>query len=448
MILLIVALIGKNIICKIVLPQIAIGNYWLTDGSEKERKLINIEGVNGEWFVSSNNSIQLIEKEAARPVGKEFKVDYTRKLDKVSLSNYDTYIVQFVGSNELFVLCCFPACDSSLFRLELKNGNEILIGKSQDNGIVYDNEFVADIHAKMNFSNGNFFIENHDVNFGTFVNNKPVFSGGTWLQNGDIVFIMGLKIIIMGKSIFINSPNNKVLCTNNLFSLVESKVEIENNDETEEYIELYSEDEYFSRVPRITNIIERERVKIDAPPHIQDQQEMPLILVLGSSLSMGTMMIVSIINTIDGKLSGNANAKQTTFALVTAVAMLISMLVFPFLSVRYDRKKKKKYEEKRQSKYKDYLNSKNDLIGRIMENHKSIMYENYLPAAECVKIILDKSPRLWERKIEDYDFLKIRLGIGDIPSEIDIQYPEEKFEMDDDNLVEILNAIGNNSKTL
>ena len=446
--LLLVALIGRNRIYKIVLPQIAIGNYWLTDDTEKERKLINIEGINGKWSVTSNNSVQIIDRVAIKTIGNNIKVDYNKKIDRVTLSEYDKYIIQFGNSEELFTLYCFPVCDNNLFHLDLKNKNEITIGKLKNNDIVYNNEFVSDIHAKLYFNNGNFIIENYDANFGTFVNNKPVLNDGTSLSNGDVVFIMGLKIIIMGKGIFINTPENKISCNNETFILIKNKIEIENSNEEEENIELYLEEDYFSRAPRITNIIEKEKVKIDAPPHLQDQQEMPLILVLGSSLSMGAMMVVSIINAVDGRLSGTASTKQTVFSLVIAIAMLISMIVFPILTVKYDRKKKKRYEEKRQRKYKDYLNSKNEYINRIINKQKSILFENYVSSEECAKIILYKSPRLWERKIEDYDFLSVRFGIGDIPSEIDIQYPEEKFEMEDDNLVEILNNIASNSKTL
>ena len=444
----IVALIGKNIFCKTVLPKVPIGNYWLTDGLDNDRKLINIEGINGNWFVRSNNNIQLIEKEAIKKNANRIIVDYSRKLDKVSLSEYETYIVQFGDLEELFILCCFPVSNNNLFHLELKESNEILIGKSEDNDIIYNNEFVSDIHAKLYFDGNSFLIENCDINFGVFVNNMPIFNNKVWLDNGDIVFIMGLKIIIMGKGVFINTIGNKILYNDRKLYLTEKEIEAEDDNEDEENITFYSEKDYFSRVPRITNIIEKEKIKIDAPPHMQDQQETPLILVLGSSLAMGTMMIVSIINTIDNKFSGSSTNKQMIFSLVTAGAMLISMLVFPILSVKYDRRKKKKYEEKRQKKYKDYLNSKSDYINTIKGNQKWIMFENYLSATECETIILDKNPRLWERKIEDYDFLNIRFGIGDIPSEIDIIYPEEKFEMEDDNLIENLNEIANDSRIL
>ena len=45
-----VRLIGKNFMCKLVLPRTPEGNYWISDKSGKtERKLVNIEGKEGKW---------------------------------------------------------------------------------------------------------------------------------------------------------------------------------------------------------------------------------------------------------------------------------------------------------------------------------------------------------------------------------------------------------------
>ena len=83
-----------------------------------------------------------------------------------------------------------------------------------------------------------------------------------------------------------------------------------------------------------------------------------------------------------------------------------------------------------------------------MDKQKRILYENYVPAEECARIIIERDPRLWERTIEDYDFLNVRWGIGDAPLDIDIQYPEEHFAMEDDNLLEKVNDIASKSKLL
>ena len=71
-----------------------------------------------------------------------------------------------------------------------------------------------------------------------------------------------------------------------------------------------------------------------------------------------------------------------------------------------------------------------------------------ISSEECEKLILNKEPRLWERKIEDQDFLVVRLGTGDVPLDIKVNYPKETFSMEDDNLVEILNTIAEKSKIL
>ena len=269
------------------------------------------------------------------------------------------------------------------------------------------------------------------------------------LFNGDVIFAMGLKIIIMGRSIFINNPLNMVTFDKRIFKINNKEYDFSNlKEEDENDLEIYSEKDYFAKAPRITNIIEREKVKIDAPPQAQNKEGMPMILTLGSTLSMGAVMLISSFSTVSGLISGTATLKETLPSLITALTMLVGMILFPVLTTKYEKKQKIKYEEKRQERYKKYINSKAKLIDNIMNKQRKILFDNYVSAEECNNIIQTRSSRLWERNIEDYDFLTVRLGVGDVPLEIDIQYPEEQFTMEDDNLVEILSTIGNKSKTL
>ena len=447
-----VTLIGKNKINKLVLPETPIGNYWVVDKNEdKAKKLVNIEGIDGNWQVIGNNYVDVIDINSIEIKKNQIKVDRSKIImnNRITLKEYAMCGIILKGINELFILYCSPIYEKNFTHLDIKNSTEFFIGNGHHNHISYNNKMVANIHARIFFYDGRWMIENMDSNFGTFVNYKPVLKERTILFNGDIVYIMGLRIIIMGKSIFINNPLNTVLCSNDIFKINRSKLEIPVFEQEEDRnIDLYSENDYFSRVPRITNIIEKEKVKIDAPPQIQDKEEMPAILMIGSSLSMGVIMMISIVTAIDGRMSGTASTKQTVFSVITALVMLISMILFPVLTIRYNKKRKKKYEEKRQKRYKKYLDNKREAINKIMNKQKNILYKNYVSPEECAEIISEKNARLWERKIEDYDFLSVRLGIGDVPLEIDIQYPEERFTMEDDNLVEILNDIVSTSKNI
>lgn len=447
-----VTLIGKNLIYKIALPQTPIGNYWITDKNrEDEKKLINIEGKNGKWQITSNNYAKIINPSAIRINKSEIIVEKSKEkiIDKVILSEYSMYAICLDNSDDIFILYCAPVYGEKYLHVDIENKSEFLIGKSSNNDICYNNILVENNHARVYFYDGNWIIENFDQKFGTFVNNTIVTTSKK-LSNGDIIFIMGLKIIIMGDSIFINNPLGKVICNNENFILhKEENYNIDDElEESDDIVEIYSEEDYFSRAPRITNLIECEKVKIDAPPAMQSKEEMPLILTLGSMLSMGAVMMISMISSIDGLVSGTASAKETIVSLITAVAMLASMILFPILTQRYDKKQKRKYEEKRQRRYKNYINSKIKNIDKIMNKQRNILVENYVSAEKCTDIISNRTSRLWERKIEEYDFLSVRLGTGDVPLNIDIQYPEEQFVMEDDNLVEILSTVGNKSKTL
>ena len=437
---------------KIILPKNAVGNYWLSDKSkEYEKKLVNIEGKEGLWQVRSSNYVKILDSNFVDCYDRKVRLFQKQEkiINKVILKEYSTHYVYLKAFDDVFILYCSPVYETNLLHLDIKNTQEILIGKSTNNHITYNNKLVKDIHAKIYLNNGRWMIENFDYRFGTFVNNSPIIQDTKILFNGDIIFIMGLKIILMGNSIFINNPLNKVKYNDKKLILNKTKNTILNQKKDENNNpEIYQDEEYFSRAPRITGMVECEKVKIDAPPIIQSKDEMPIIYVLGSMLSMGVIMMVSIVMSIDGLLNGTATAKETIFALIMAFAMLISIILFPILNVRYERKRKKKYEEKRQKRYKEYINSKIKLIDKIMINQRKILFDNYVSAEECTKIILERTSRLWERKIEEHDFLTVRLGIGDVPLNIDIQYPEKQFSMEDDNLVEILDNIANKSKIL
>ena len=98
----------------------------------------------------------------------------------------------------------------------------------------------------------------------------------------------------MGQDIIINNPSNNMKYNNNYLSLNDEKHNIDIvkniNDEEEEIYE----DNYFTRSPRIINRIKKEVVKIAAPPQIESKEEAPMMLVLGSTLSMGAMILIRL----------------------------------------------------------------------------------------------------------------------------------------------------------
>lgn len=318
-----VALIGKNTIYKINLPNIIAGTYYLLN--EANKKIINIDGIDGKWKINSNNNVKIIAPNVIDIYGKNVSKSQLRD-NVVSTVNLREYMMQYVyveNTSEIYVLYCSPILEDYMC-LDIKKSSEILIGRDRSNHIIIDNQLINKKQAKIFYSNGILFIENYDVDFGTFINNKPVGNKRRFLFNGDVIFIMGLKIIIMGRKIFINNPFNKVTYSKNMFEINKEKdITFKIEPEDEDDIEIYSEEDYFAKAPRITNLIEREKVKIDAPPQIQSKEKMPLFYVLGSSFAMGLVSMISMVSAIDGLRSGTASTKDTIFSLSMSGAMLL-----------------------------------------------------------------------------------------------------------------------------
>ena len=446
-----VTLIGKKSINNIKLPHTPLGNYWISEQSgDIEKKLINIEGKDGNWQILTNNKVKVINPKALNIENDSIKILPNTEItaQKIILKENNMYCICIGGLDNLYIIYCSPIYEKDLLTLTVKNTQEIFIGKGEKNHIVYNNKLVATTHARI-FTDGNeVFLENFDKKIGTCVNNKVVSNEVIKISNGDKIFILGLTIIIMGNNLIINNPSNNMKYNQNYLYLNDikqiKKIENNMNDDDDEMFE----ENYFTRSPRIIKRIKKAEIKIDAPPQIESKEEAPLMLVLGSTISMGAMILISGTRTLDSQLNSKQSSKQIIFQIVIILLMLLGMILIPVLNVKYNKKKKKKYEEKRQKRYKEYIDSKIDIIDEEMSKQREILLENNLSTEKCQNLIMERDKKLWERKIEDEDFLTVRLGIGDVPLEIDIRYPEERFMMEDDNLIEILNSVAQKSKIL
>lgn len=448
-----VSLIGKNKILSTILPESPEGVFWIKeecDGNDK--KLICIEGKVNEWFITSNKAARIINSQAVTfRDGKMLLIPNNNEyINKVALKKETMHYVAFENSDEVFVLYCSEVYEKDMLHFDIKDKSEIIIGKNPECDISYNQHLVEDKHARIFYDEDSWKIENYDEKYGTYVNGSLVKSKIKDLYSGDTLFIMGLKLILLGDSIFINNPSDKMKYMMRALIPNEYKQKVENSkDEDENTLpELYARDDYFSRAPRIVNKIEKEKVVIDSPPAVQSDNQMPAILTMGSSLSMGVMTMITMYTTLDAINNNTITLKDSIPKFVMSAVMIITSLLIPVLTRKWQKGEKKKYEKKRQLRYKKYINSKIIKINGIMDEQRAILNENHVSAEECEKIILEQDARLWERKIEDHDFLTIRAGIGDVPLDIDVTYPNESFAMEDDNLVEILNSIAVQSRIL
>ncbi len=405
----IASLFNKNTMLSLTLPEKIRGQYSLISDSGIR---VNIEGVDEKWILKTTKQVVI--------------VDNKQEVDACEIKDMSIYNLKSRKSHEKCFVFVEPSTDDRVeFKKYLfKNDVSLDIGRKSNNSIVINNNYVSSNHAKLTFKNGKWSIVDNDSSNGTFVNGRRVKSSS--LNFGDVIYIMGTIIIVGNSMIAINNPDNSVnVNTPLLISYVPQKADSADDDFDFDDVE----EEFFYRSPRFKRDIETAVFKIDAPPQNQLGEEMPIMMAIGPSMTMG---MASMATAVYGVMQGNF------MSAVTSGFMLLGTVLWPIISKKYEKKKKTQKENLRQEKYKEYLERIKSSFNEECEKQKQILLENSVDINECENRIINTSRKLWDRSFGQNDFLKINVGKGTVAMDIDVQYPERKFEIERDELEEQL----------
>ena len=429
----IITLINTKRIHTISLPPKIKGQYWLFEETDHGcEALVSVEGVDGAWRMVSNRRVRIMDK--TDPTGR-----HTLKHEELSPSEIQ-YLVKKTG--ERIIVFSEPVTeDRQIFqKLLAPEDTEITIGRSEHNDICFPDDRVTSTHAILTWKNRQWFLEDGDrkkrSTNGVFVNGVRFLRGK--LNIGDCIFIMGFKIIVGQQFIAINNPEGKIRIKQKLQPLQGTRMKAVDTDDEEEY-EL--KERFFYRAPRFKRDVETVKFQIDSPPQSPITEELPAVLVLGSSMAMGVMSLMTLTNAL-------TTNPPNTMSAVMGGSMLIGTVLLPIITRIYEKKQKKKKEAKRQVKYKEYLANMAKEIEAACHVQEEILNENGITLAECESRIADSKTNLWERSPGQNDFLLVRIGQGNGLLNAEIQYNGKHFTLDEDNLQDELYQLCETPKVL
>lgn len=361
-----------------------------------------------------------------------------------SIENYSNFVLRDVNTGSLYYVYILPTYDTSVSYYEIKS-DKFTIGKTGCD-INYNSVYLDDKIINLSYVDGRWNVKT-DAN-SLFV--SGVRGNDINLFNGDYIFYYGLKILFLNKFLIINNINS-VSVSSSVFSttsITNSSV-LTDRFNIDDDIPLFTKDDYYFKSPRFNSNIDEESVIIDSPPAPIVPNDTPVILTLGPRLTMLCTSIVSLVSYINSYIEGTATKSRFIMSLVTVAVMITGTLVWPSITRIYNDKMAKKKEKKRQDKYREYLQKKRHEIELIKTKQRQIIMEN-APSLENCKLVIETKPRtLWQRNIENNDFLLIRLGIGNVNSNIKIDKPREQFSMEDeDNLFGELQNVISDSKLI
>ena len=435
-----VLLIKNNRLYSYRLPDTVKNNYWITDidSFENERNLINILAKDGKWVLKSNYETQVVSGD--------------RTFDEVLLSDYNFYVIKNDSEQNYYYLYALPNIDDSYKVYNINSNGGLKIGKSSNCNILYGHTLMDDEHADLYYQDGLWQIIDNNSKFGVYVNDKKIDQAAS-LNYGDVIFIAGLKIIVMNNFLLINNINNYIKVVSQILSFKQNvSYNLDNSVLKEEELDrsLYSKEEYFYRSPRFIEDVMKEEVVIEDPPAKQNEDDNSLLMTLGPMFTMSLTSMVTVYSTLSRMNPDDADAwSKAAPSLVMAGAMFLSTLIWPIISRIVEKHKRNKREKERIEKYSRYLDDKKVEILSIIQKQSQTLKDKYIPVKDCQNIILRRRTTLWERSIEQRDFLSLRLGIGNLPIYADVKYSPEHFSLEetDEMKAKVISVVEDN-KTL
>ena len=357
----------------------------------------------------------------------------------------DEMIISIIIPNGDTLSALIVDCEISFMvfdKYRLPDNIMINVGSDETNLIRYNfTNLVSSRHCNISIINNRVKVEDHSRN-GLYVNHRKI-NGSYELKSGDTINIFGLNIVIIGDILCIGTSFGNVKISDMLKCYRLDPIKKNYNIKHQE-----SKIQYFNRAPRVLPNINKGIIKIDPPPSPQFSKKKPLFNIIGPSFTMAIpMMLGTGLSVFSSMYSGAGSSAFMFTGIITSVGSAILGAVWAIVNLRQTRREEFETENTRYEGYGKYLIDVANKIKKQYSENETALHSMYPAADECVTYDRN-SPALWNRNFFHKDFLFCRLGLGDLPFQVNISVPEDKFTLMRDQLKDKPELIYEQFKTL
>ena len=415
----IIYFLESNKIYTFKLPLEISGNYILSDYdvNGNKRSLVSVEASNGNWVIKDNDEVKIYYDSM-------YKTEATLQL-------YHFYQLVVYGTDTVLMYVA-PAYDNSFVCTRISTNATITCGNS---GCDINFPNLGEKQLELNYINGDFSFKNLNPNIPIYVNNARKESGT--LANFDMIFIMGLRILILGGNIYVNNPNSLVTFLSSKFSQPQLNLVYQDYKANSDfYKDFYDEKDYFYKTPVFQNALEKLDLTIAPPPQKNVNKPTPIFMQVIPSALMSVTSLYMGYTAFTNIATKQGTIQENLINIITCVTMLIASIIWPFVERFYEKITNFAAERRRVNRYNKYLKKKEDVLADAVQKQKAVLIERYLSLPECKEAIYNKNPNLFSRNYDSDYFLSVRLGIGSVPLYSDIVFEKVEYTEIDDKLID------------
>lgn len=355
---------------------------------------IDLEEINGTWNITCSENIYI-------------SVGDARKLITGQLSHGNVFAIKYQKyDNELFkfeFLLDFDNEKKNYDReIDISGASYVTIGSDMANNIILHSQFVVNDAVVLQREKGMLYLIVNHTTCGVYLNGSIVLKKEK-ISNGDFISIANFSFCY----------NNGILYTEATYDVTVNLLGFCDRPGKNSY-------PMFVRNVRIKKKVNEDKIEILSPPAKMEKPEsnivtslMPSLMMMATSALMGVM----------------GGGKMIIFSVLSGVTGIVTAV----MSIVNGKKDYKKKSAERIEKYNKYIENRRLEIEELRSKEKKTLEEIYIsPEVERERIEVF-SAELFDRKMQDEDFLSVRLGTGRVLSKQEIAYKkQESLEVEDD----------------
>lgn len=329
-----------------------------------------------------------------------------RKLVTKKLNHGESFVVKYQNSDmELFRVEFLFDFDNEAKNydriIDISALNEFSISSSSNCTITIKSEYVKNDYLSLKRIKKGYVLTISSTTYGVYYNGKKA-NSGIEVDNNSFISVGNFSFYITNTSVFCTSDNS--LTVNNVKQIIKKE-----SKSPYKY-------PFFKRNTRIQYEIPEEEIEIQQPSPKPQKPKKNLLISLIPSLVMLALMVV-----LRGIMGSGG-----TFVIYSVCSMGIG-IVMSIVTYIMEGKEYKEEVASRISSYKQYISEKEEYIKKERANELRIQNLIYESLEQSINDVNDFGKRIFEKSVDDKDFLDIRLGKGTILAVNPVKYTKQEF---------------------
>ena len=357
----------------------------------KNEFCVVLEYIDDNWTINCDGDVYFLYSGVTKLISKQLNHgdDLLFKTEKEGKELFSlSFILNFVFSNKKYD-----------YSIDLRNVDHITIGRDSRFAIYLKDELLGADYIEIFHDQGKYTIKDNNTKYGVLVNGRFV-NKQKDLHEYDFIFILEYAFYFYDGRLYTDLSDQNSIIINNL-----NVERILDQNSTLEYPK-------FNRNTRVKTILSTESIEILDPDNVREEPKKNILLTLlptVGTLAVSMFMRAMLFN----------RGKQILLLGIGMVGMGIITSVISFVN---EKKQYRKSVEDRETKYTEYIKNKRIEITKKREEELEALNNMYYSLSQEIQMVEDFSADLFNRDIEDEDFLDVRLGTGFSEAKAKINY--------------------------